>query len=236
LGAAVALGAQVFDRNQNQVFPRGETLQDVEQIDLSKIHSRLSQIKLTAICDVSNPFHGESGAAHVYAPQKGASAEVINQLDQGLQQVAGVILRQYGIDLQSVRGAGAGGGFAGGAHALMGAILRPGTDVVFEITAFKQAVEWADAVITGEGKLDAQTFHGKVIDGVVRMAMASGKDVYVVCGLNELRDEVWKARGIRDVYSLVQFAGPEMAMHSASGVTEDLANEIGRMLSKRNNP
>ncbi|MBX2946730.1 MAG: glycerate kinase [Cyclobacteriaceae bacterium] len=226
LGAAEALGFQFFDSAGNRVSPDGESLAKIVRIDRSNVHPRLEQVLLTAICDVTNPFYGEHGAAFVYAPQKGASPADVIRLDYGLRQIAVFFNEQFGIDVQAIPGAGAGGGFAGGAYALFGAELKRGIDVVFELTSFNEAIAWADVVITGEGKFDQQSLQGKVVDGVVRRAKKSGKKVYVVCGQNEIGEAAWKSLGVERVDSLTEFIGKEKALLESKSGLEELAFSV----------
>jgi glycerate 2-kinase len=232
LGAAVALGAEVFDSTENILFPRGGTLQFICRIELSHLHPQRSQVDIKAICDVSNPFYGEQGAAFVYGPQKGATPESVLALDKGLRHVAEIVHQQFGIDLQQIPGAGAGGGFAGGAYAFFGAHLKPGTDAVFELTQFDAAVQWADVVITGEGKMDSQTLRGKLVKGVADRAFISGKKVIVVCGENALTEEELKALQIQDNYSLVEFAGKEESLANPMKVLEDVSRHLAESFKK----
>jgi glycerate 2-kinase len=233
LGAAVALGAQVFDSTGNDLFPRGGTLQFINSIELSHFHPQLSQVDIKAICDVSNPFYGEQGAAFVYGPQKGATPESALTLDKGLRHVAEIVHQQFGIDLQQIPGAGAGGGFAGGAYAFFNATMMPGTEVVFELTHFDEALQWADVVITGEGKLDNQTLRGKLVKGVADRAFTTGKKVIVVCGENALTDEKLKAMGILYTYSLIDYAGKEESLAYSMKVVEEVSrNRLAEVLKK----
>lgn len=233
LGAAVALGARIFDKDGNILFPRGGTLQSIDRIDLRLLHPRLAEVEVTAICDVSNPFYGEHGAAVVYAPQKGATREAVAELDKGLQTVADVVLHQYGIDLQKISGAGAGGGFAGGCHVCFQAELKSGVQAIFELTNFLQALRWADVVITGEGKLDSQTLQGKLVNGVAGRASALGKKVLVVCGQNDLTSDELKQLNIHAHFSLSGYAGLSEALHNPARVLEALTRtEIAACLQK----
>jgi glycerate 2-kinase len=226
LGAIVPLGGTVLDKKRNPLSPRGATLTLVDQIDVSKLHPRLKEILITAICDVTNPFYGAHGAAFVYAPQKGASSQSVVELDEGLQNVHHIIKRDFGLDLQQVKGAGAGGGFAGGLCAFLGAQLKPGTEVVFEITKIAESLEWADIVITGEGKLDKQTMHGKLVAGISQQCNKLYKKVLAVCGVNQLASKEWQSLGLESVHSLSDFAGEKKALQEAAVVLETLAANV----------
>lgn len=223
LGAAEALGFQFFDSAGNRVSPDGEVLSKIVRIDRSNVHPRLERVLVTAICDVTNPFYGEQGAAFVYAPQKGASPADVIRLDHGLLQIAAVFKEQLGIDVQAIPGAGAGGGFAGGSNALFNARLKSGVETIFELSNFTDALTWADVVITGEGKLDQQSLQGKVVDGVVSQAKKLGKEVYVVCGQNEIGKAGWKSLGIERVDSLSEFIGKDKALLESNSGLEELA-------------
>jgi glycerate 2-kinase len=225
LGAFVALGGKIY-QNGNQLAPNGQSLSLVTDIDLSGLDARLKQCDLTAICDVTNPFYGAAGAAHVFARQKGADSAMLETLDSGLRNVAKIIKKKFAIDLQQIPGAGAGGGLGGGAYSLLSANLRSGTDVVFDLTRLKQAIDWADIVITGEGKLDVQTLHGKLIAGLGAAAQDAGKPMLAVCGTSELTETQAKSVFINKVFSMVAFAGQEQALTNSAVVLERLAANV----------
>jgi glycerate kinase len=226
LGLLCALGARMLNDDGEEFIPRGESLLDIKQIDLSTLHPQTAHTRFTALCDVQNPFYGEHGAAHIYASQKGATPEQIPKLDLGLQHVANRIQHQTGIDLQQVPGSGAGGGIAGGLHALLNTTLKSGIQVIFDIVQFSRAVAWADVVITGEGKLDAQTLQGKVVMGVAREATKQGKPVVVVCGQNGLHLNQAQVLGAGKIVSLSDFAGKEKAMTKTHEALEELAVQL----------
>lgn len=222
LGALVALGANVTDDKGNLIFPVGEALGKIASIELNNIGNLLKGKTITAICDVSNPFYGEQGAARVYAPQKGAGSEAVEILDKGLRNLAALIGSKYAIDLQTIPGAGAGGGFAGGVYAFLGARLKRGVEVVFDMTGFKDAAAWSDVIITGEGKLDAQTLNGKVVQGVVDEANRLKKPVWVVCGQNLLGHPERARLSVTNVLSLTDWADLASALANPAAVLEDL--------------
>ncbi|MBX2963299.1 MAG: glycerate kinase [Cyclobacteriaceae bacterium] len=223
LGALVALGAKITDQSGDLIFPVGESLKYIVKIELQPVLNLIESRRITAICDVDNPFYGSAGAAFTYAPQKGADEGEVQLLDIGLHHLADLLLRDFKIDLQQVSGSGAGGGFAGGIHALMGAALKRGTDVVFDITNFKQAVAWADVVITGEGKLDSQTMKGKLVQGVVAVAQKFKKPVYVICGECQFTEDQFRTLKATAVFSLVNSVGKEAAMTQTGDALSKLA-------------
>jgi len=212
LGAFCALGGRLTSRNGKEVFPSGENLHRIFAIEDDALNARLAEAELIALCDVTNPFYGPQGAAQVYAPQKGATPQAVALLDEGLKHLALLIRSLYHIDLQQVSGAGAGGGFAGGAYALLRAQLKSGAAVMLEVSGFKEAVQWADVIITGEGKLDKQTLNGKLVQLVVEQARSAGKPVWIVCGVNELTAAEANALQPAKVLSLSEAFGRTQAL------------------------
>jgi glycerate kinase len=230
LGLLCAIGVRMLDEQGQEFIPRGESIINIKRIDLSLLHPRVKRTKFTSLCDVQNPFYGDQGAAHVYAPQKGATPEQVLKLDLGLKHVAGLIKQQTGIDLQQTPGSGAGGGIAGGLHAFLNAKIESGIQVIFDLILFAEAVAWADVVITGEGKLDAQTLQGKVVAGVAREANKQKKPVLIVCGKNELNADQARVPGVRSITSLLDFAGKENAMTKTRKALEELATQLATTL------
>lgn len=181
-GAAAALGVNFFDKNGNQFVPTGGTLKDVCSIDLSKKDKLLDDIKITAMCDIDNPPFGENGAARIFAPQKGADEKTVQILDEGVKHICSLIKRDLKIDLSALAGGGAAGAFGAGAVAFLGAQLKMGIDVVLDTVGFDEVIKDADAVFTGEGKIDGQSLRGKVVIGVAKRSKKQGVPVFAVVG------------------------------------------------------
>lgn len=165
-------------------MPTGATLKDVVSIDTSEIDARIWQSRFTVMSDVENPLFGPLGAAHIYAPQKGASPDEVALLDAGLVHISNVMRRQGFKDPCSIKGAGAAGGTAYGCAAFLNATIESGIDAMLDICHFEEALSNAAYIVTGEGKLDEQSFMGKVVGGIRKRSM--GKPMYVFCGKNEL--------------------------------------------------
>jgi glycerate kinase len=182
IGMASALGYHFFDKEHNIVSPTGENLEKVIRIRKDKVHRRLDEVRVHVACDVSNPFYGPNGAAHIYGPQKGANPEEVTLLDAGLKNLARVIESDIGVDIQKSNGSGAAGGLGGGAIAFLSAELRSGIDLIKEIAGFDDDIKDADWIITGEGRLDAQTLSGKTIAGIVASAKRKNIPVAALCG------------------------------------------------------
>lgn len=182
MGMATALGFRFLDQNGNELEPMGKNLALVASIDAKKVHPKLASVDVKVACDVTNPFYGDQGAAKIYGPQKGASAQEVEQLDKGLQQFAKVLKTTFGVDVQQIPGAGAAGGVGGGAVVFLNAELTSGVDLVMELAQFDAVLEHTDWVITGEGQLDGQTFSGKTINGVVKVAQRHHVPIAAFCG------------------------------------------------------
>lgn len=181
-GAAAALGVRFINRDGLAFVPVGRTLREIERINLSDSLLRRESVQLQVMCDVTNPLCGELGAAAVYAPQKGADEAMVRVLDEGLSHLADVIQRDLGADIRNVPGSGAAGGMGAGAVALLGGTLASGIQTVLEVAGFRRQVADASLVLTGEGRMDAQSAYGKVISGILRETRAHAVPVIAVCG------------------------------------------------------
>lgn len=182
-GMAQALGARLLDEAGHELPTLGGgDLHRVARIDPSGLDPRLRTARIRVACDVRNPLYGPTGAAHVYAPQKGASPQQVALLDAGLRHWAQVLARDLGADVAQVPGAGAAGGLGAGLLAFCGATLQPGVEMVIEVTGLASALRGADLVLTGEGRLDAQTAFGKTIHGVARVAAEAAVPVVALVG------------------------------------------------------
>ena len=181
-GCAAALGVKFFDGSGAEFVPVGDTLRDIAHIDVSAARELLRGVELKLMCDVTNPLCGEKGAAHVFGPQKGADAADIRRLDAGLAHFAAVIREELGVDVLDLPGAGAAGGMGAGCAALLGGALRSGIDAVLDAVGFDAALAGADLVITGEGRVDSQSFDGKVISGVAARTREKGVPLVVIAG------------------------------------------------------
>lgn len=221
-GMAQALGARLADAEGSELAPGGAALLGLATIDATPLGVLTRGVRFVVACDVDNPLVGPKGAAAVYGPQKGASRDDVLLLDRALGHFAAVLHRDLGIDVRHVPGAGAAGGLGGGLVAFLGAHLRPGVEVVMEAVGFSARLELADLVITGEGKLDEQSLHGKTVAGVLRAARdrMTPPPVLAVCGRADIRPD-----GLQ-VASLVDRFGAERALHDARRALEDLAAEL----------
>ena len=181
-GCAAALGVGFLDADGQSFIPVGDTLGRIARIDTARAEELLRGVELTIMCDVTNPLYGPTGAAYVFAPQKGADAEKVKSLDAGLRHFCDVIRSQLGIDVSRMPGAGAAGGMGAGCVALLGGMIQSGIDAVLDVTGFDRQLEGADLVITGEGRIDSQSAGGKVISGVARRTKAKGIPLIAIAG------------------------------------------------------
>ncbi|HVP66245.1 MAG TPA: glycerate kinase [Anaeromyxobacteraceae bacterium] len=211
-GMARALGARFLDADGREIPEGGAALARLARIDLDGLDPRVAASTMVVACDVDNPLTGPRGASAVYGPQKGATPEVVAELDRALGVFASVASRATGRDVALLPGAGAAGGLGAGLLFFTPARLRPGVEIVLEATRFDEVVQGADLVVTGEGRTDRQTAMGKAPVGVA--AAAKRRGVAVVCVSGGLGDgaEAVLDRGIDALASAVP--GP-MALEEA---------------------
>ena len=183
-GMAQALGYRFLRADGSVIEQRigGRDLLTIAGIDASDRHAGLQETRIVAACDVDNVLTGDAGAARVYGPQKGADAADVETLDVGLQNLASVVLRDLGVDIGMLRHAGAAGGLGAGVAAFCGAELRSGIRWLLDAVDFDQRLDGAMLCLTGEGRLDSQTLHGKACAGVARAASTCGVPAVAIVG------------------------------------------------------
>lgn len=181
-GCAAALGTRFFDADGNPFVPVGGTLGNIARIDNRETEKLLRGVSLTLMSDVDNPLCGVRGAAHVFGPQKGADPAMVERLDAGLAHLAAVIERDLGARVADIPGAGAAGGMGAGCMAFLGARMRSGIEAVLDLVDFDAQIDSADLVITGEGRIDSQSVHGKVISGIAKRTQPRGVPLVAIVG------------------------------------------------------
>ena len=196
IGVAAAVGWQFLDAAGQPIRTVGGELERIVRILPPPITTHQPPLTVEVLCDVDNPLCGERGAAHVFGPQKGATPAMVERLDAGLRQLAGVVKAQLGKDILDVPGAGAAGGLGGGAIAFLNARLVPGIETVMTASRLAADLAEADWVITGEGQFDEQSLHGKVVAGVTALARQHGVKVAVLAGRVKLSEPEWRRAGI----------------------------------------
>ena len=230
VGMAQALGARLMDSTGTELPSGGAALANLEHIDVTNLDSRLADCEVLIASDVSNPLCGAHGASAVYGPQKGATPEMVTQLDAALAHYADVIQRDLGIKVKDVSGAGAAGGLGAGLIVFLKAELIPGIDIVIQATNLVEHLKDADLVFTGEGRLDSQTARGKVPTGVAKRAKEFGLPVIAIAG--EILDDyhVVYEHGIDAVLSIAP--GPislSQSMAKAEKLITDTAERAIRL-------
>jgi len=181
-GLAAALGTKFYDKNGQSFVPTGGTLSSIERIDYSTRSPLLSGIEMQAMCDITNPMYGPTGAAYVFGPQKGADAAMVQELDAGLRHLGALLDRDTGYPVSTASGAGAAGAMGAGMLAFLGSKLLPGIQVVLDIVHFDSLISDADYIFTGEGLLDGQSLCGKVVSGIAGRAKLQDKPVIAIVG------------------------------------------------------
>jgi len=182
MGMAQALGYEFLGKDGEVLGFGGKQLQRLENIKDDKVTGLLLGVKIEVSSDVDNPLYGKKGAAYVYGPQKGASPEMVKEIDKGLVNFAEVVLKDIGKDVRDIPCAGAAGGLGAGMIAFAGAVLRMGTEIVIDVTGLEEKIIGADLIITGEGAMDKQTFFGKSAFGVARLASRYNIPVITING------------------------------------------------------
>ena len=230
-GMAQALGAKFYDEMGNELPQGGSCLSSLKRIDITGLDDRLREISMLVACDVDNPLCGPRGASAVYGPQKGATPEMIVELDQALQIFASVAKETTGKDVAELPGAGAAGGLGAGLMFFTNSKLKPGIQIVLDVTGFADVVSTADLVITGEGNTDFQTAFGKAPVGVAKIAQQFG--VPVAClsgGLGKGCEDVLE-KGISGLMSCVpQPLSLEECIASADTLIEAAAARLCRVI------
>ena len=181
-GCAAALGTRFFDAAGNSFVPVGGTLADIAHIDVRERCRLLENVRVTVMCDVENPLFGPNGAAWVFGPQKGADDAMAARLDDGLRHLDAAFQQDLGLHLADLPGAGAAGGMGAGSIAFLGGTLRSGIEAVLDAVDFDRRLDGADLVITGEGRIDAQSVQGKVISGIAKRTAPRGIPLVAIVG------------------------------------------------------
>jgi len=202
-GMVQALGAKLLDTQGQQIGQGGGALEQLSSIDISELDPRIKDCRFEVACDVTNPLTGKNGASAIFGPQKGATPEMVKQLDGYLAHFAKLIKGSLNIDVDSLPGAGAAGGMGAGLHAFCGAQLRQGIEIVTEALGLEALVKDATLVITGEGRIDSQSINGKVPIGVARVAKRYNKPVIGIGGSLTKDVDVVFDHGLDAVFSVL---------------------------------
>ena len=190
VGMAQALGYQFKDKDGNEIRRGGKYLKDIASIDTSNVHEHLASCEVLVASDVDNPLTGPEGAAAVFGPQKGATPEMVEDLDEGLKHLEKMIEKNLGKSVGHIPGAGAAGGLGAGLLAFTEAKLERGVEIIVEATRLKEKVKAADVVFTGEGQIDFQTKYGKTPMGVVTAVKEVNEKAKVIAISGSIGEDV----------------------------------------------
>lgn len=202
-GMMQALGAKLLGEQGNVLGAGGAALAELSELDLSLLDARLAKCDILVACDVDNPLCGEQGASAVFGPQKGATPEQVKQLDSALMHYGELIERAGGKKVINVAGTGAAGGMGASLYGLLNARLQPGVEIITEALGLAEAVQGADLVITGEGRIDSQTVHGKTPMGVAKAAKRFNVPVIALAGGMTADYGVVHQHGLDAVFSVL---------------------------------
>lgn len=182
MGCLRALGVMFTDKDGNELSGTGADLARVAHIDVSGLHPRAKEVRFVAMCDVDNPLCGSDGATYTFGPQKGATPKALEQLEAGMQNYRDLIARELGRDADALPGSGAAGGLGAALALFLGAELRSGILCVLDLIGFDKLLEDTSIVVTGEGRTDWQSCHGKVLWGVGQRCKEKGVPAIALCG------------------------------------------------------
>lgn len=233
IGLLQALGYQFLDKNGVDIPLGTEHIHKIESIDESNVMPQIHDVKFEIACDVTNPFVGKQGASYIFGPQKGATPEIVERLDQSFIHFADVIKSFNGKEICNIEGAGAAGGTAGGMLAFLNAELKRGIELVVDFVNFKDIIEEneIDLIITGEGKIDGQTSGGKVISGIAQIAKSYQIPVIAIGGTVEMPLSALHEQGLTAAFSIAN--GPitlEEAMNNGDKLIEQQTEQIFRAI------
>lgn len=230
-GMLQALGVSFKDENGEELPFGGGALNRLQTIDVSGLDGRIANTKIEVACDVTNPLIGENGASYIFGPQKGATREMVVQLDENLAHYAKVIKEQIGKDVAFVEGAGAAGGLGAGLLAFLNPVLKRGIDLVIDYTNLEQKAAGADFLFTGEGSVDGQTLFGKTPHGVASVGKKQGVPVIAFAGRVGKGAEQLYGHGIAAIVGIVkELTSLEEALRSGEENLADAAENVCRII------
>ena len=231
-GMLQALGVRLLDAAGQDIGRGGAPLAQLARIDTSGIDARLAECTIEVACDVDNPLTGPRGASAIFGPQKGATPEMVAQLDANLQHFAQIIARDLGVEVDQIAGAGAAGGMGAAMLAFFKGQLRPGCEIIAKAVGLDQAVQGASLVITGEGRIDQQTIFGKTPFGVASVARQYGVPVIGIAGSLGTQAQVVHDHGIDAIVSVLsRTCSMQEAMADAAVNVHNSARNVAALLA-----
>ena len=231
IGCMRALGVRFLDESGSELEGRGKDLIRIRSIDLTGMDPKLKECAFTVMCDVTNPLCGPNGATYTFGKQKGGTPEILDELEAGMCNYRDVLLRQFGIDMDTIPGAGAAGGLGAALMAFLNGKLKSGIETVLELSDFDRRLEGVSLVVTGEGAADWQSVSGKVMQGVGMHCRKFGIPVTAVVGSMGPGAEQLYEYGIDSIITTINGIMPlKEAMDRAEELYLDAARRMFRML------
>ncbi|MEQ6359622.1 glycerate kinase [Thermoanaerobacter thermohydrosulfuricus] len=229
-GMAMVLGVKFYDEDGREIGLGGGELSKIYSIDTSNLDDRLKECEFIVACDVANPLIGENGASRVYAPQKGATKEMVEVLDKNLEHYGKLLEKYFNKKIIDVPGSGAAGGLGAGLMAFLNAQLKSGIEIIIETLKLEEKIKEADIVISGEGKIDFQTAFGKTISGIAKLCKKHNKPLIVIAGTVEDIEKLYEI-GVSSVFSTMEKPmSLEDAIKNTSTLLEKSAERIFRLI------
>ena len=233
IGMAAALGYRFFERDGPELPAVGGSMNRIHRIDTTNVDPRIQGINFIIACDVTNPLFGENGAAFVYGPQKGATSEMVQLLDEGLMNLSLIATKTFGEDISVIPGAGAAGGLGAGGIWFLNAKLQEGIQIVMDHVRISEKIQGADLVISGEGKVDEQTLQGKVIKGLAVLCKQHHVPLVVLCGTLAISSQELQEAGVTYAASIINRPMTlEQAQSEAFGLLKDATIQLVRLFYK----
>jgi glycerate kinase len=226
IGMLQALGAEFLDAGNNNIQTGAEQIGNIKTINLSNFDKRIKNTKFISVCDVKNPFYGPFGATEVYGPQKGASDAQVKLIDNMFKEFARIVSHQTGIDIQNIKGSGAGGGIGGGAAVFLNSEFKTGADWLIEYSNIESSILNADLIITGEGRTDEQTFNDKLPLRIGLLCKKHAKKAVVISGSRTISKDGMREYGVESVYALTDYFGADEAISNAGVCLTEATRKI----------
>ncbi|WP_294910036.1 glycerate kinase [uncultured Gilliamella sp.] len=231
-GMAQALGVKFYDKNNQIIAKGGGALEHLAKIDMSEVNPQLDKVEFIVASDVTNPLCGEKGASRVFGPQKGATSEMIKQLDDNLQHYASIIKSQLNKDVATIPGAGAAGGLGAGLMAFTNSKMEKGIDIVIKYSNLENQLIGADFCFTGEGGIDFQTKFGKTPYGVAQTAKKHNIPVIALAGMIGENIEELYPEGINAIFGIIpSISKIEDLLADGFKNIERTSENIGRLIN-----
>lgn len=219
-GMLEALGVRFLDADNNPIKIRGGSLHQVCDIDISNINPNIYTTNFKIACDVDNPLTGPNGSCHVFARQKGASPKQIEILESEFIRIGNLINDKFGVDLNEIAGSGAAGGIGGSAYVFFKGQLTSGSDLINSLNNVEEKIESTDIVITGEGRFDRQSLHGKGPMSIIDLGLKYGKQVIVICGSTE--SDIYSNPQIKNVAIFPTISKVDSLEHTLANASQNI--------------